>query len=809
MKIEIPQLSLVVLIGASGSGKSTFAKKHFLETEVLSLDLFRAMVADDYTDQSVSEAAFEALHLIAEKRLAKGKLTVIDATNLSQTARETLIQIAKKHHVMLVGILFDIPENICLEQNEKRDSPVPAHVIRRQVRRLHREKRRMKKERFRYFYTLTDPEEAAKLETVRTPLKVDKREEQGSFDLIGDVHGCFDELCLLLQKLGYRVEEKKDRSYQVTHLEGRRVVFLGDLVDRGPDSPRVLQLVMDMVEQGIAFCVCGNHDDRLARKLSGKKVHLRHGLKQTLEQMESWPEDWREKVCDFLKKLPHHYVLDQGRLVVAHAGLIEEYHGRSSGKVRSFALYGDTTGEKDKYGFPIRRNWAASYRGKALVVYGHTPVQEPIIQNETINIDTGCVFGGRLTALRYPEKSFVSVEAKRSYDEFVRPLFTKADFLSDNLLDLSDVYGNQWITTQFHSPIRIYADQSAAALEVVSRYIVDPRWLIYLPPTMSPSETTTNGHLLEHPHDAFRYYQKRGVNQLICEEKHMGSRVIVIVCRDDTGPKRRFGIDSESLGICYSRTGRRFFDDKQFEQQFLRRLQQALTRSGFWDQFNTHWVCLDCELMPWSAKAQQLLVDQYASVGAAAYHSLSQVLSVLQQAKENGQVVEELQQSYLRKQIQNQSYIEAYRHYVWPVESIDEYRLAPFHLLATPHYVVDLQDPSSIDAVTRWWEELTEQGGEGMVVKPIDFVVKKNRELIQPALKCRGREYLRIVYGPEYTSEQNLIRLSKRSLKKKRSLAIREFALGLEALTRFVNEEPLHRVHQCCFGILEIGRAHV
>lgn len=442
MKIEIPQLSLVVLMGASGSGKSTFAKKHFLETEVLSSDFFRAMVSDDYTDQSASEAAFEILHLVAEKRLAKGKLTVIDATNLHQEAREILIRIAKKYHVMLVGIVFDMSESVCLEHNEKRDSPVPVRVIRQQVQHFHREKRKIKKEAFRYLYTFTDPEEVTNAETVRPPLKVDKRDEQGPFDLIGDVHGCFDELRLLLQKLGYQIQEKADGSYQVTHPEGRRVIFLGDLVDRGPDSPRVLQLVMDMVGQGIAFCVCGNHDHRLSRKLSGKQVNLQHGLKETLEQMESWPEDWQEKVKHFLKQLPHHSVFDQGKLVVAHAGLIEEYHGRTSGKVRSFALYGDTTGEKDKYGFPVRRNWAASYRGKALVVYGHTPVQEPIIQNETMNIDTGCVFGGRLTALRYPEKKFVSVAAKRKYDQLVRPLFTKTDFLSNSVFNLSDVTGD-------------------------------------------------------------------------------------------------------------------------------------------------------------------------------------------------------------------------------------------------------------------------------------------------------------------------------------------------------------------------------
>lgn len=833
MKIEIPDLSLVVLMGAAGSGKSTFAQKHFLETEVLSSDFFRSLVADDPTDQGASKAAFEALHFIAEKRLSAGKLTVVDATNLSTVGRDQLIQIAKKHDVTLVGIVFDLPEEVCQAHNLQRERSVPASVVKRQVRHLKRSKKRINKQ-FRYCYSFRSVDEIEQVEIKRLPLKVDRRQLEGPFDLIGDVHGCFMELCLLLEKLGYQIQQQ-DQSFAVHHPAGRKVIFVGDLVDRGPDNPQVLQLVMDMVESGIALSVCGNHDERLVRKLSGKNVQLKHGLRTTLEQFATRSEAWQQKVHQFLQQLPHHYVLDHGRLVVAHAGLIEKYHGRTSARVRSFALYGDTTGEVDEYGFPIRRNWAEDYDGDAIVVYGHTPVKSPIMLNGTVNIDTGCVFGGKLTAFRYPEQSFVSVPAQKQYAEFIRPFFTKEDFLGGAMPSMKDVYGDQQIDTRFHSPIRIFADQSAAALEVMSRFAVDPHWLIYLPPTMSPSETTTTGEWLEHPHDAFRYYRERGIERVICEEKHMGSRAVVIVCQNEDVAEQRFGIKQKTCGICYTRTGRRFFDDYEFEQQFLQRLQQALTKTGFWERFATDWVCLDAELMPWSAKAQQLLKDQYAAVGSAARYALTQAVKQLKKSQVNGQDVDALLELFQQKKKQSEQFTDAYRRYCWSVEKLEDYRLAPFHVLATEgkvHYdrdhlwhmetirefcaadpgllvpteyrIVELDDDASIAAATTWWEELTRQGGEGMVVKPVDFLVRKQRGLVQPAIKCRGREYLRIIYGPEYTTQANLQRLRKRGLKKKRSLAIREFALGLEALERFVRKEPLRQVHQCSFGILAL-----
>jgi protein phosphatase len=360
---------------------------------------------------------------------------------------------------------------------------------------------------------------------------------------------------------------------------------------------------------------------------------------------------------------------------------------------------------------------------------------------------------------------------------------------------------------------------------------------------MSPSETTQEPGLLEHPAEAFAYYRHEGVPRVVCEEKHMGSRAVVIVCRDEDAARRRFGVIGEGFGIVYTRTGRPFFTEGKLQAEFLARVRSALDAAGTWEGLKTDWVCLDCELMPWSAKAQELLRNQYAAVGASARVALGDAVSALRQAAARGAdalAVEPLLAQYEERAEMVGAYVEAYRRYCWPVNSVDDLKLAPFHLLAsegrvhvdkdhawhmetlagicragegarqaapllaTPYRVIDVTDEASQEEGIGWWEELTGRGGEGMVVKPLEFVAKGQRGLAQPAVKCRGREYLRIIYGPEYTAPDNLSRLRARRLAAKRGLALREFALGIEALERFVRNEPLRRVHECVFGVLAL-----
>ncbi|HJU39783.1 MAG TPA: polynucleotide kinase-phosphatase, partial [Tahibacter sp.] len=587
MIVRIPKLSLVVLIGASGSGKSSFARKHFRATEVLSSDTCRSWVRDDENDQSASADAFDVLHYVARKRLAAGLLTVVDATNVRAEDRKHLVALAREHHVLPVALVFDVPESVCHERNAQRpDRAFGAHVVRQQTQAMHRSLRGLQKEGFRHATTFRSVADVDAATIERERLWNDRRDEHGPFDIVGDVHGCYDELVALLRTLGYTVDGTRDAP-AVTAPEGRRAIFLGDLVDRGPDSPGVLKLAMRMVADGTALCVPGNHDVKLMRKLNGRDVRITHGLAETLQQLENETDAFRREVASFVDDLVSHYVLDDGRLVVAHAGMKESMQGRGSGAVREFALYGESTGEIDEYGLPVRYEWARDYRGAATVVYGHTPVPEAEWVNRTICIDTGCVFGGKLTALRWPERELVAVPALRTWYEPVRPLAPVQPEREATLLDIADVTGKRIVGTRVAPPVTIRGENASAALEVMSRFAVDPRWLVYLPPTMAPSATASDGDALERPQEAFAYYRHEGVGDVVCQEKHMGSRAIVVLCRDEATARTRFGIAGFGRGVVHTRSGRRFFDDDAIERALLDRVDAALAASGLWDELRT------------------------------------------------------------------------------------------------------------------------------------------------------------------------------------------------------------------------------
>jgi len=829
--LPVTDLSLVVLVGASGSGKSTFARRHFKPTEVISSDFCRGLVADDENDQSASRDAFDVLHYIAGKRLAAGRRTVVDATSVQQDARRQLVDLAKRYDVLPIAIVLDVPEDVCAERNAARTdrADMPRRVIQRHIRELRRSLRHLEREGFRKVHVLRGADEVEQATVVTEKRFNDLTHLTGPFDIIGDVHGCASELDALLGKLGY---------VDGVHPEGRTAVFVGDLVDRGPDSPGVLRRVMGMVRSGHALCVPGNHENKYGRFLRGRNVQHTHGLAETIAQMEGESEEFRAEVREFIDGLVSHYVLDGGRLVVCHAGLPEKYHGRTSGRVRSHALYGDTTGETDEFGLPVRYPWAEDYRGRAAVVYGHTPVPEATWLNNTICLDTGAVFGGKLTALRWPERELVDVPAEQVWYEPARPLRTEAPGGQDGRpLDLADVHGRRVVETRHHGRVAIREENAAAALEVMSRFAVDPRLLPYLPPTMAPTATSAVDGYLEHPAEAFAQYAADGVERVVCEEKHMGSRAVALVCRDAEAARRHFGVADGVTGSLYTRTGRPFFDDPAVTESILDRLRTAAGEAGLWSDLETDWLLLDAELMPWSLKAAGLLRSQYAAVGAAAGAVFPGALAALEGAAGRGVDVSALLARQRERASDAAAFTEAYRRYCWTTDGLDGVRLAPFQLLAVrgrslaalPHdeqlalldrlvehdgsgllqttrrLYVDTGDPESVRAGVDWWLEMTGRGGEGMVVKPLGAVVRDGRgRLVQPGIKCRGREYLRIIYGPEYTRPENLERLRKRFLNHKRSLALREYALGLEALDRLAGGEPLWRVHEAVFGVLAL-----
>jgi protein phosphatase len=583
--------------------------------------------------------------------------------------------------------------------------------------------------------------------------------------------------------------------------------------------------------------VAGTPSTKLVRALRGRDVTVSHGLAQSLAQLAAEPGEFTGQATAFMDQLLGHVVLDDGRLVVAHAGLPESMHGRASAAVRSFALYGDTSGETDEFGLPVRYPWAQDYRGRAMVAYGHTPVPAAEWVNGTICLDTGCVFGGRLTALRYPEREIVSVPARQVYFEPVRPLGLPAAVPAREAaeLNITDVLGKRIVSTRLTGQtVTIREENALAALEVMSRFALDPRWLVYLPPTMSPTAAAGSGALLEHPRDAFAAYRSAGVAQVVAQEKHMGSRAVVIVCRDPEVGARQFGVAGS--GVIYTRTGRAFFADPAVADEVLDRVRAAVGAAGLWAELDTDWLVLDAELLPWSAKAVELLRGQYAPVAAAATTALDAAAGLLAAAAARGvDGTGELLAGVLDRRALAGRFADAYRRYCWPVESVADLRLAPFQVLAgagrvhalRPHawhldvlgrlcaadpgffrvtrtITVTLADPASEAAATDWWLELTAGGGEGMVVKPAEASRRGPRGIAQPGIKCRGPEYLRIIYGPEYSIPAHLARLRVRNVGRKRALALREFALGIEALERFVAAEPLYRVHECVFGVLAL-----
>ncbi|MEV5357558.1 polynucleotide kinase-phosphatase [Streptomyces sp. NPDC052693] len=829
--LPVTDLSLVVLIGASGSGKSTFARRHFKPTEVISSDFCRGLVSDDENDQSATKDAFDVLHYIAGKRLAAGRRTVVDATSVQSEARRQLIDLARQYDVLPIAVVLDVPEEVCAERNAARAdrADMPRRVVQRHTRELRRSLRHLEREGFRKVHVLRGVEEIEHATIVTEKRFNDLTHLTGPFDIIGDIHGCSAELEALLGKLGYT---------DGVHPEGRTAVFVGDLVDRGPDSPGVLRRVMSMVKSGNALCVPGNHENKYGRYLRGRNVQHTHGLAETIEQMAGESEEFVAEVRQFLDGLVSHYVLDGGRLVVCHAGLPEKYHGRTSGRVRSHALYGDTTGETDEFGLPVRYPWAEEYRGRAAVVYGHTPVPEATWLNNTICLDTGAVFGGKLTALRWPERELVDVPAERVWYEPLKPLRSEAPGGHDGRpLDLADVHGRRVVETRYQGRVSVREENAAAALEVMSRFAVDPRLLPYLPPTMAPTATSHVDGYLEHPAEAFAQYARDGVARVVCEEKHMGSRAVALVCRDAEAARRRFGVGDGITGSLYTRTGRPFLDHDALTEGILDRLRTAVGEAGLWDDLETDWLLLDAELMPWSLKASGLLRSQYAAVGAASGAVFPGALAALRGAAERGVDGSGLLARTGERAADAAAFTAAYRRYCWTTDGLDGVRLAPFQLLAVqgrslaalPHdeqlalidrlvehdgsgllqttrrLYVDTADPESVRAGVDWWLEMTGRGGEGMVVKPVGAVVRDGQgRLVQPGIKCRGREYLRIIYGPEYTRPENLARLRSRFLDHKRSLAIREYALGLEALDRLAEGEPLWRVHEAVFGVLAL-----
>ncbi|MBL4847881.1 MAG: metallophosphoesterase [Planctomycetes bacterium] len=409
-ELEIPSPSLVLIWGCEGSGAGAFAERLFGARALRARTFRRAVSGEADAPRWAGPFAASVLATVAERRArgASGLPLAVEFEPWEGHDPTAFSTIARRAGLPCRVLALSVPARRC----RARRPDLSVEETSAQRKRFDQALGELRKRKGVSVEVLAHPDQITGWRG--RPLACDRRDERGPFDLIGDVHGCYEELVLLLGQLGYT----RDDAGGYQHPEGRRLVFLGDFTDRGPRNLDALRLVMRAVAGG-ALAVRGNHDDKLRRYLAGRKVSISHGLQVTVDELEALPEGealpFRTAVEDFLADLPSHLVLDGGDLVAVHGGLEERLIGREGGRVDSFALYGDPSGKLDADGYPERRDWAQAYRGPAWIAYGHTPIGHAAWRHRTICIDQGCVFGGALSALRWPERTTLCVPAQSSH----------------------------------------------------------------------------------------------------------------------------------------------------------------------------------------------------------------------------------------------------------------------------------------------------------------------------------------------------------------------------------------------------------
>ncbi|WP_342564449.1 polynucleotide kinase-phosphatase [Paenibacillus sp. FSL R7-0345] len=852
--IPFPHGGIIVLVGPSNSGKTTLLRRLveegvLLETEMVSSDTYRTLVGDvEYLDwrgrpreeadilyndyQKLSGLAFEAMNTVVSMRSRLGKLTVVDATHLQPEYRRKYIDIAAEHDLPCVAWVLDVPEQTLLARDKTREQPRGRQRVKSQYSQFKRSLRGLRDEGFDFTYMLKEPE-AVQFVRRDNPLLADIGT---GIDVIGDIHGCYDEMLELLGELGYAAGE--DGLYR--HPDGRTLVSVGDVMSRGPRSLDTMIFWKRHCDAGIARMTDSNHGWKIARYLSGRNVTLSHGDENIAAELGLLAKEagmeataaLKEELKQFLLSAPSHLVMCRDgvrRLVITHAGIRDEYIGRQSRRIQDFCRYGDTDG-MDAIGTPVRKEWYTGHESGELIIWGHDPRPYPAVVMNTINIDQGVVFGGSLTAYRYPEQDFVSVKAHRDYAEDAdSPLirWERGRFALPNLGKLVNGYS---VFTDAYGELSVRGDYVKAAVDSVSHYTVPLEELVYIPPTMSPTPAVSaDESYLEHPQEAFDYFRSQGVTTMVAEKKHMGSRAVLLLFRDDQAAVSYIG--RPVLGTIYSRTGRAFFD-KETEAQVLARLNADLVQAGYFTKYNTEMLLLDAEIIPWNLKARELIATQYAHVAEAAKMDREHLLTKLQQAEAAGRDVSGWVQEMEAKLHNVQVFRQAFQQYCWDVSGLEGIRIAPFHVLAHSgqsffdHSHIWHMEQASLLAgisplfmeteyrvirsgadeaeVIKWWQDMTEDGHEGIVIKPETFITKNGRQMVQPAIKVRGRKYLHIIYGIDYLQPDNLKRLKQRRTSKKERHALMECALSVESVNRFIRRETLERVHECVLAALAL-----
>lgn len=851
MQIQLPYAGTVLLIGPSNSGKTTFIKqlinnKTILPSEVVSSDDFRVLVGDgEFIDwrnkpkeeadvlfdeyQQISKEAFSLMDAAVESRSRLNKLTFIDATHLHPDDRKKYVSLANKHHLPIIAIVFDIPEETLLERDEQREHPRGKRRIKQQYQVFKREKRVIKTEGYDATYLIKHTD----FNVVRTenPIEIDV---QNGIDVIGDIHGCFDEMIILLEKLGY--QPNQDGFY--IHPQGRKFVSLGDVMSRGPHSLDTMIFIMKHVKNNLAYMIDSNHGWKIARWLDGRKVVLNHGDEKVAEEFRRFEETegkeqtgiLKSELKEFLLQAPSHYVFTNNGIsvfVCAHAGIKDEFIGKQSDQISDFCRYGDTDGV-DSNGKPLRKDWLIHHQTSTFIVWGHDPKPQPLLINNTLNIDQGVVFGGKLTAFRYPEKEITSVSAKMDYSNSIDNPLKEWEQKRLDPPNIEKFINGYTVRTEVFGDVKVPKNVVKPAIDTISHFTIPIEQLVYIPPTMSPTPRASSVQTyLEHPKDAISYYRDHGIETMVAEKKHMGSRGILLLFKNEETAEKYVGI--KTLGTIYTRTGRLFFE-KDREKRILTVLNKDLHADNYFTKYDTDFILLDAEIMPWNLKAKELISKQYAHVAENAILDRENLKGKLKAASFQSDIVKSWLEEYEQKLNRALIFKDVFQKYCWDIEDVEKIQIAPFHVLAhsketffdkshvwhmemnrafakLSQFFVETEykvitDEASEEEVVQWWLDMTSEGHEGIVIKPETFISKHNGKLLQPAIKVRGQKYLSIIYGMDYLQPENLIRLKERNTNKKQKLALKEFALGVEGLQRYINGQSIENVHECVLATL-------
>ncbi|MNB99974.1 Bis(5'-nucleosyl)-tetraphosphatase PrpE [asymmetrical] [compost metagenome] len=804
--------------------------------------------------KQLSEEAFNMLRQTLNTRAKLNRLTVIDATNINMDDIKSYSAIARKNNVPISIVFFNLPIEKTLEFNESNINNNSDKKIKNQYRVMKdmiKNKRKLNDVGISSIYEITTSnfnEIKIKIEEQKLYITIGN-----GLDVMGDGHGLLESRINLIEKAGYI----KDEAGIYRHPEGRKLVYLNDETGKASQPlenveygqyPSIAMAVMMMkhVKANAAYAVDSNHNYKLWRYLEGRNVKMLHGDEIVVEEFTKFEEEYgkekteelKQELRIFLKSLPSHLVvLDRciQRAVIVHAGIEDDMIGKDSMGVRDFCRFGPTNGEKED-GTPNRLDWTQNHKNGMLIIWGHDPQIIPSVKKDTINIDQGGFCGHYLTMLRYPEMEIVQEKVDKSYvkdDE--NPIMKKMA----NRFDAPEIekYLSDFEVTTKHGKVDVWHQYAQEAIENISTRTVPIEELIYVAPTMSPTPKTSKlDEYLEHPNEAFEYYSNKGTKKVIVQKKHMGSRALVTLFKNKSIGKVYFG--KETLGTIASRNNIRFFDSEQ-ETKIVEQL--VFDLKDYFEEQNTTMIVMDCEILPWNLKASGLIKNQYGLTATSAVYSRQEHLKTLHQFHQNRDIDVALEIDKATEDVNNAlAFQKAFSNYCWDTEGLTGVQIAPFHILAfseksnfdmnhewhmeqsirmaklsslvisTPYMIINLDNENEIKEATDWWIENTNEGHEGFVVKPIDFIAKDEfGNLIQPAIKVRGKEYLRIIYGMDYLEPYNLIRLKKRSAGKKMEHAIKQFMLSIESVERFVAKEQVDRIHECIVASLSIDSDYV